>query len=87
MNIWDKYNMTMSEWQRLDWKKKRKILYKEGHSNWYSYYFPTFSWGIKYIILKWKEPKGGYLLNAWIKHNAENYTIRYNYPQTKDYIK
>lgn len=86
-NIWTKYGYTQSEWVKLDWKIKRKLLYKEGLGKWYSYYFPTFSWWIKSYLLWYRRPKGGYLLNAWFRHNAETFTINYNYPQTKDYLK
>jgi hypothetical protein len=65
--IWTKVGMSMWEWRELPKEKKLEI----GKS-------------LGYKIGKACEGKppfsGSYLLDAYFKHNAEDFTIHWNYP-------
>ena len=70
-NPWNHYGMTMTQWRDLPWKKKRKMFYQLGMMSFWQFHFPTFRWWWKAFWLWKNEPPGGYLFQAWCRHNAE----------------
>jgi hypothetical protein len=78
--IWTLAGLGQMEYARLPMDDKFELM-KKFKPHWVIAWWkaPFMKWRQSYLIWK-NRPKGGYLFAAWCRHNAEDFTIKNNYP-------